>query len=153
MMRLKPTQSYLRAAGSLGWALPAALGAKCGAPDRAVVCFCGDGGFYYHLSELETARRCRIHTVTVVNNNNALSQGVDDVESVYAGKPGTPNSLYRFEPVNISRLAEGFGCVGIRVENPEEIAPALDKALTADRPVVVEVMTDISARTPAPWKP
>lgn len=153
MMRLKPTQSYLRAAGSLGWAFPAAIGAKCGAPERPVVCFCGDGGFYYHLSELETARRCRIHTVTVVNNNNALSQGVDDVESVYAGKSGTPNSLYRFEPVNISRVAEGFGCIGMRVEHPAEIAPALDKALTADRPVVVEVMTDISARTPAPWKP
>jgi acetolactate synthase-1/2/3 large subunit len=153
MMRLKSTQSYLRAAGSLGWALPAALGAKCGAPDRPVVCFCGDGGFYYHLSELETARRCRINTVTVVNNNNALSQGVDDVESVYAGKSGTPNSLYRFEPVNISRVAEGFGCIGIRVERPEEIAPALDKALTAGSPVVVEVVTDISARTPLPWKP
>jgi len=153
MMRLKPTQSYLRAAGSLGWAFPAAIGAKCGAPERPVVCFCGDGGFYYHLSELETARRCRIHTVTVVNNNNALSQGVDDVESVYAGKSGAPNSLYRFEPVNISRVAEGFGCIGMRVEHPAEIAPALDKALTADRPVVVEVMTDISARTPAPWKP
>jgi acetolactate synthase-1/2/3 large subunit len=153
MMRLKPTQAYLRAAGSLGWAFPAAIGAKCGAPDRPVVCFCGDGGFYYHISELETARRCRINTVTVVNNNNALSQGVDDVENVYAGKSGTPNSLYRFEPVNISRVAEGFGCMGIRVEHPEEIAPALDKALTADRPVVVEVMTDISARTPVPWKP
>ena len=153
MMRLKPTQSYLRAAGSLGWALPAALGAKCGVPDRPVVCFCGDGGFYYHISELETARRCRINTVTVVNNNNALSQGVDDIESVYAGKSGTPNSLYRFEPVNISRVAEGFGCIGIRVEHPEEIAPALVKALAADGPVVVEIMTDISARTPAPWKP
>jgi acetolactate synthase-1/2/3 large subunit len=153
MMRLKPSQSYLRAAGSLGWALPAALGAKCAAPDRPVVCFCGDGGFYYHISELETARRCRINTLTVVNNNNALSQGVDDVEFVYSGKSGTPNSLYRFEPVNISRLAEGFGCIGIRVEDPEEIAPALDKALTADSPVVVEVMTDISARTPVPWKP
>jgi acetolactate synthase-1/2/3 large subunit len=75
------------------------------------------------------------------------------VESVYAGKSGTPKSLYRFEPVNISRVAEGFGCIGMRVEHPAEIAPALHKALTTDCPVVVEVLTDISARTPAPWKP
>jgi hypothetical protein len=51
----QPGQSYIRAAGSLGWGFPAAMGAKCGAPDRPVICFIGDGGFYYHLSELETA--------------------------------------------------------------------------------------------------
>src|SRR5712672_1538181 len=50
-------QTYLRAAGSLGWSFPASLGAKCAAPDRAVLCFTGDGGFYYHLAELETAKR------------------------------------------------------------------------------------------------
>ena len=46
-------QTYLRAAGSLGWAFPASLGAKCAAGDRKVICFTGDGGFYYHLAELE----------------------------------------------------------------------------------------------------
>ena len=46
-------QTYLRAAGSLGWSFPASLGAKCAAPNRAVLCFTGDGGFYYHLAELE----------------------------------------------------------------------------------------------------
>ncbi|MEN8198020.1 MAG: thiamine pyrophosphate-binding protein, partial [Pseudomonadota bacterium] len=45
-----PGQTYLRAAGSLGWAFPAALGVKCAAPDRPVICFTGDGGFWYHLS-------------------------------------------------------------------------------------------------------
>ncbi|MEZ5714165.1 MAG: thiamine pyrophosphate-dependent enzyme [Paracoccaceae bacterium] len=58
-----PGQSYLRAAGSLGWAFPAALGAQCGAPDRPVVCFSGDGAFYYHLTELETQRRWNIPVV------------------------------------------------------------------------------------------
>ena len=53
-------QSYQRAAGSLGWAFPASLGAQCAAGPRKVVCFTGDGGFYYHLAELETARRCNI---------------------------------------------------------------------------------------------
>src|SRR5277367_386973 len=55
-------QTYLRAAGSLGWAFPASLGAKCAAGDRKVVCFTGDGGFYYHLAELESARRYNIAT-------------------------------------------------------------------------------------------
>ena len=50
-------QTYLRAAGSLGWAFPAALGAKCAAPRRKVICWSGDGAIYYHLTELETARR------------------------------------------------------------------------------------------------
>ena len=56
-----PGQSYFRTAGSLGWGFPAALGVKCALPDRPVVCFTGDGGFYYHIAELETARRHNIN--------------------------------------------------------------------------------------------
>ena len=67
-------QTYLRAAGSLGWALPASLGAQCAAGDRTVLCFTGDGGFYYHLAELETARRCHIPVVILVNNNAGFGQ-------------------------------------------------------------------------------
>ena len=47
-----PGQTYIRAAGSLGWAFSAAIGAKCAAPDRPVICFTGDGGFWYHIGEL-----------------------------------------------------------------------------------------------------
>jgi len=49
-------QRYIRAAGSLGWAFPASLGAKCAAPDRPVVCFTGDGGFWYHIAEFMVKR-------------------------------------------------------------------------------------------------
>jgi acetolactate synthase I/II/III large subunit len=59
-------QTYLRAAGSLGWAFPASLGAKCAAGDRKVVCFTGDG-FYYHLAELESARRYNIPVAVIIN--------------------------------------------------------------------------------------
>src|SRR5207302_11430117 len=65
-------QTYLRAAGSLGWAFPASLGAKCAAGDRKVICFTGDGGFYYHLAELESARRCGIAVTVIVNNNSGF---------------------------------------------------------------------------------
>src|SRR5262249_36355388 len=52
-----PNQSYMRSAGHLGWAFPAGLGAKCGAPERPVVTFTGDAGLWYHIAEIETAVR------------------------------------------------------------------------------------------------
>jgi acetolactate synthase-1/2/3 large subunit len=154
MVRLNHSgQTYLRAAGSLGWAFPAALGAKCAVPDRPVICFTGDGGFWYHLSELETARRHHINTVTIINNNNALAQGMDDIHAVYGDRPGHPEELYRFEPVNFARIAEEMGCAGIRVEQPNEISGAIRQALAAERPAVVEVMTGLQYRAPEPWSP
>ncbi|HWF12432.1 MAG TPA: thiamine pyrophosphate-binding protein, partial [Candidatus Acidoferrales bacterium] len=78
---------FLRAAGSLGWAFPASLGAKVAMPKKPVVCFTGDGGFWYHLQELETAVRCGIPTVTVVNNNNALNQETLIFKQAYGGNP------------------------------------------------------------------
>jgi acetolactate synthase I/II/III large subunit len=149
----KPTQTFIRAAGSLGWGFPASLGAKCAAPNRPVICFTGDGGFWYHFAELETARRHNIHTVTVVNNNNGLSQGIEDVHKMYGNRPGDPTELYRFEHVNFAQIAKDMGCFGIRVEQPEEIAPAIRQALSVKAPAVVEVMTDFSARVPPPWAP
>lgn len=149
----QPGQTYLRAAGSLGWAFPAALGVKCAAPDRPVICFSGDGGFWYHLSELETARRYNINTVTIINNNNGLAQGIDDIHAVYGDRPGNPEELYRFEPVSFARIAEDMGCSGIRVEHPDEIRGAIRQALAAERPTVVEVMTGLQYRAPEPWAP
>ena len=148
-----PGQTIIRAAGSLGWGFPAALGAKCAAPERPVICFTGDGGFWYHFPELETARRHNINTVTVVNNNNGFSQGIDDVLSVYGDRPGNPTELYRFERVSFAQIAKDMGCFGIRVEKSEDIAPAIQQALAAKAPAVVEVMTDFSARVPPPWAP
>ena len=148
-----PGQTYLRAAGSLGWAFPASLGAKCAAPDRPVVCFTGDGGFWYHMSELETALRCGIKTVTVVNNNFGLGQCVPHVNAAYADRKGNRDALCRFRQSSFAGLAEELGCLGIRVEDPGEIAGALKAALAADMPAVVEVVTDIRYEAPEPWAP
>src|SRR5688572_22500598 len=52
-----------------GLAFPAGLGAKCGAPERPVITFTGDAGFWYHIAEIETAVRWKINAITVVNNN------------------------------------------------------------------------------------
>lgn len=146
-------QSYIRAAGSLGWAFPASLGAKCAAPDRPVVCFTGDGGFWYHLSELETALRCGIKTVTVVNNNSGFGQCRPNVDRVYGDRPGNRDELCRFRRVDFSRIAQEMGCLGIQVERPEDISSALRTALQADVPVVVNVITDILCTAPPPWSP
>jgi acetolactate synthase-1/2/3 large subunit len=146
-------QTYLRAAGSLGWSFPASLGAKCAAPNRAVLCFTGDGGFYYHLAELESARRCGIAAVVVVNNNSGFGQNLTGVRRIAGNRPGRGEALVRFGPTDFTAVAKSFGVRGIRVERPGEIAPALAEALGAGEPVVVDVVTDIEPRAPEPWSP
>ena len=146
----EPGQRYIRCGGSLGWAFPAALGVKCALPDRPVVCFTGDGGFYYHLSELETAARAGIDTVTVVNNNHSLNQDKPGIDRAYRGNTtGNPEEMWVFRDVDFAQVAESMGCLGVRVEEPSEIRPALERALSSGRPAVVDVATDIDAF--APW--
>ena len=141
----------MRAAGSLGWSFPASLGAKCAAPNRAVLCFTGDGGFYYHLAELESARRCGIAAVVVVNNNSGFGQNLTGVRRIAGNRPGRGEALVRFGPTDFTAVAKSFGVRGIRVERPGEIAPALAEALGAGEPVVVDVVTDLEPRAPEPW--
>ncbi len=146
-------QTYLRAAGSLGWSFPAALGAKCAAPHRKVICWSGDGALYYHLAELETARRRGIAVVLVVNNNSGFGQGWPNIQRQQGNKPGDVAELVRFGPTNFADVAKVFGLRGIRVEDPSQIGPALRDALASDETVVVDVATDIDCRAPEPWLP
>ena len=146
-------QSYLRAAGSLGWAFPASLGAQCAAGPRKVVCFTGDGGFYYHLPELESARRYQIPSVTVINNNSGFGQNLTGVNRIAGNRPGRGEELIRFGPTDFTKVAASFGVRGIRVERPDELAPALAQALSANEPIVVDVVTELEPRAPEPWSP
>ena len=127
-------QRYLRAAGSLGWAFPASLGAKCAVPERPVICFCGDGAFWYHIAELETAKRRGINTVTVVNNNSGFGQSIIGVDQAYGDDPGRREDVYGFQKTDFAKIAEEMGCLGFRVESPEMISGALKEALSADQP-------------------
>ncbi|MEP3329160.1 thiamine pyrophosphate-binding protein [Sedimentitalea sp.] len=147
-------QSYLRAAGSLGWAFPASLGAQCGAPDRPVVCFSGDGAFYYHLTELETQKRWNIPVVTVINNNSGFGQGTPKVASFYDGRAGgNPDEINRFGPTDFAAVARTMGVEGVRIEDPADLGPALRKAIAARKPVLIDVVTDIHPRAPEAWSP
>jgi acetolactate synthase I/II/III large subunit len=145
-----PGQSYMRSAGHLGWAFPAGLGAKAACPDRPVVVFTGDAGFYYHLAEVETAARWGLNTVTVVNNNGGGNQSKRGFDRAYGGtQTEQARELWTYTQVNFAKVAEDLGALGLRVETPADFAPALQRALAARRPVVIDVATDIDAIAPA----
>ena len=148
-----PGQTYLRAAGTLGWAFPASIGAKLAAPRRPVICFTGDGALYYHLAELETLKRRNIPVIVVVNNNSALGQGLRSVRKLYAGREGQLADLALFGQVDFARLAEAFGIRGARVEKPQDIIPTIKSALAAGEPFLVDVVTDPDCNPEPPWLP
>lgn len=138
MMRMKKGQRYIRCGGSLGWAFPATIGVKAALPDKPVIGFAGDAGFYYHLAEIETAARAGINLVMLVNNN-------------YAGSVKEKSGFLR--AVNFAKTAESLGCAGFRAERPADVRPALEKALAAGRPAIVEVITDPAIRAKGGWAP
>jgi acetolactate synthase-1/2/3 large subunit len=143
------SQSYLRSAGHLGWAFPAGIGAKAACPERPVVVFTGDAGFWYHIGELETAVRWNIASVTIVNNNGGGNQSKRGFDRAYGGEQtAQARELWTYKPVNFARLAEDIGALGIRVEKPGDFAPALARALAAKRPTVIDVASDIEALAP-----
>ncbi len=149
------TQQYFRAAGSLGWSFPASLGAKCAAPDKPVICFCGDGGFFYHLPELETARRRNLKTVTIVNNNHCLSQGLHNLNIAYEGR-GEPNrkgECYEYRETDFAKVAQSFDCFGVTVEKPQDFKKAFEAAMASDLPAVIDVKTEFAVQAPLPWVP
>jgi acetolactate synthase-1/2/3 large subunit len=144
-----PTQSYIRSAGHLGWAFPAGIGAKAACPDRPVVVFTGDAGFWYHIGEIETAVRWNIGSVTVVNNNGGGNQSKRGFDRVYGGEQNNRSrELWTYKPMNFAKLAEDMGALGIRVDNPRDFAPALARAIESKRPAVIDVATDIEALAP-----
>jgi acetolactate synthase-1/2/3 large subunit len=142
-------QSYIRSAGHLGWAFPAGLGAKCACPERPVVTFTGDAGFWYHIAEVETAARWNINAVTVVNNNAGGNQSKRGFDRVYGGKQTEQaRELWTFSKVDFARIAQDMGALGIRVEKASAFPAALAQALAAQRPAVIDVVTDIDALAP-----
>jgi acetolactate synthase-1/2/3 large subunit len=148
-LRLSGGQSIVRAAGSLGWGLPAALGVKCAVPGREVICLTGDGGFFYHISELETARRYGINVIVVVNNNTSLNQE----QFLWDTSAADQDKNWRFHDTDLVQIARGFGCHGARVDDPADFAAALDKARASGLPAVLDVRTDSAIASPQSFGP
>ncbi len=143
---------FIRCAGSLGWGFPAAIGAKCALPEKQVFCLTGDGGLYYHFTELETAVRCNIPTITIVNNNNALNQEYDIFMNAYDGKPSSKwGDMWHFNKISFAELANNMGAFGIRVTDPAEIQNAIKLAIKSNKPSIIEIDGDVNALAPTAW--
>lgn len=155
MLALKgPSQRFVRCAGSLGWALPAALGAKCGLDRRPVLCFTGDGGAYYHLSELETAARYNINAVIVVNNNGGYASDAPIWDEAYGSNEHAEiDDAWNFGFRDFAQIARDLGCEAITVERPDDIADSLRHGLRSEGPLVIDVITDPRAIHEWGWLP
>jgi acetolactate synthase-1/2/3 large subunit len=134
-----PGRTYIRAAGTLGWSLPAAIGAKFAAGDNKVLDVTGDGGVAYHISELETALRLEKPFVAVVFNNVTL--GMLHYGFKWRGD-GKALKSSDFIDVDYGKIAEAFNCYGQRVEKPGEIGEAIQNAFDSGKPAIVDVMID-----------
>lgn len=135
LQRRRP-RTYLTASyfATLGFAFPTALGAKVAAPDRAVISLSGDGGFMYALPELATAVQYGIDVVAVVFVDGAFGASKNDQRTRYEGRViGT-----ELRNPSFAQVAEVFGAKGIRAE-PGDLAKAVQTALEARRPAVIEV--------------
>jgi acetolactate synthase-1/2/3 large subunit len=126
--------------GTMGYGLPAAVGAKAARPDATVVCIDGDGCFQMTCQELATAALERLPVVTVVLNNGWLGMVRQWQEMFYAG---------RFEQTHLThavpdyaQLAEAYGCAGFTVEAEDELEAALAGAFACGRSAVVDVRCD-----------
>lgn len=134
-----PGRTYIRAAGTLGWSLPAAIGAKFAAGDNKVLDVTGDGGVAYHISELETALRLDKPFVAVVFNNVTLGMLHYGFKWRGGGKALKSSD---FIDVDYGKIAEAFNCYGQRVEKPGEIGEAIQNAFDSGKPAIVDVMID-----------
>ena len=114
----------------------------------------GDGSLGYCIGELETARRYNIPAVNIVLNNGTL--GYEKFLIKYFNKPGELTEEYPgcdYVDTDYAAIARAFGCVGIRVEHPSELRPALEKAFGSGRPAVIDVVIDPDVIPPITFFP
>jgi acetolactate synthase-1/2/3 large subunit len=127
--------------GTMGFAVPAALGAAAGRPDRRVIAIDGDGCFQMTAQELATSTTEKIPFVTAIINNAHLGMVRQWQELFYEERY---SQVYLSHDVpDYAKLAEAYGCVGLRAEHPEEVDAVIEKALSVtDRSVVIDFRCD-----------
>ena len=146
LLKLKGTGlNYVPSGGTLGSSFPLAIGVSFAVSKaQRVLNLIGDGGIAYNLGELETATRYndrRGPLVIIVNNNSSLAQSRPKLEN-WDQRKAPWITHCDFADVNYARIAETFGCFGVRVERPGELADALRDAFDSGKPAVVDVVTD-----------
>lgn len=123
--------------GTMGYGLGACIGAKMGRPDKVCINIAGDGCFRMNMNELATASRYNIPIIQVVINNHVLGM-VRQWQTLFYDHRYSQTVLD--DKVDFCKVAEGLGCMAIRVTSKEEVAPAIEKALHAGGPVVLDCM-------------
>jgi acetolactate synthase I/II/III large subunit len=127
--------------GTMGFAVPAALGAKAGVPDKRVVAIDGDGCFQMTAQELATSNTEKIPFVTAILNNASLGMVRQWQELFYEERYSQVHLTYDIP--DYVKLAEAYGAVGLRAERPEEVDAVIEKAMSIDdRSVVIDFRVD-----------
>ena len=122
--------------GTMGYGLPAALGAQCGLPDRTVILFVGDGGIMMNCQELATAADYNFPVKVLIFNNQSLGMVAQWQRMFYGGRYSHTSLKGHTDFV---KLAEAMGVTGLRVTKPEELGIVLEEALATPGPVVVDI--------------
>jgi thiamine pyrophosphate-dependent acetolactate synthase large subunit-like protein len=128
---------YMPGYATLGYGLPAAIGAKVAAPDRPVIAMMGDGAFLFSVQELATAVQLRLPIPIVVADNGGYAEIRDAMDS-----RGIPRVGVDLETPDLPALGRAFGAYGIQAETPADVTTAVAKAFTADRPTLVAIRTE-----------
>jgi acetolactate synthase I/II/III large subunit len=132
------TSSY---SGNLGFEWPTALGAKVANPDTPVIAIVGDGGFLYNANEMATAVQHGINAVAVVFNDGAYGNVARDLDEEWGGSYGAD-----LQNPDFVKLADAYGALGLRAEQPTDVGRLVQEALQANRPAIVEVPVPRMAR-------
>lgn len=138
-------RQFIRADGSLGWAFPAALGAQLAAPDRQVICVTGDGGFGYHIGDIETALRLDLPVIVVILNNQTLAFEEHVQTLLYDHVVPEVNE---FLDVDYGQIARAFGARGHRVTTAAEFRQAFAEGLDRRAPTIIDAVIDREAMAP-----
>jgi acetolactate synthase-1/2/3 large subunit len=125
--------------GTMGYGLGACIGAKVGRPDKICVNIAGDGCFRMNMNELATASRYNIPIIQIIINNHVLGM-VRQWQTLFYGQRYSQTVLT--DKVDFCKVSEGLGCEAIRVTKREEVAPALEKAISLNKPVVIECIIE-----------
>lgn len=134
---LRAARTFLTSGGlgTMGYGLGAAIGGQFGCPDKRVVLISGDGSFHMNLNELTTLASYDLPIVVLVMNNRVLGM-VRQWQKVFYGRRFSATDPHR--KTDLVKLAEAFGCQGMRIERTGDIEPVLKAALAAGGPVVVD---------------
>jgi acetolactate synthase-1/2/3 large subunit len=130
---------------AMGWSTPAALGAKLGNPDKTVVNVTGDGSFGMTGMEIETAARNDIRTLTVILNNESLGASRETLQERFKG-----HEIGISLRGDYAGVARALGAFGERVQRPQELQPAVKRALAHPGPAVLEIA--VKPLEPRPWR-